>query len=708
MQQWDRDTSGRLNRISTQLDLASEVSVQTDTMDPIPEEQQSQPGTPMNPNANRTMRDHIHPPRVSAPSCIIPPADDVAVRPYLVPLLPTYHGMENENPYTHLRDFEEVCTTFKEGMMDMDLLKLKAFPLTLKDKAKIWLNSLRPRTIRNWAELQAEFLKKFFSAHKTNNLKRQIYTFAAHDGEKFYQCGERFMETSSACPHHGFDTWMLVNHFYDGMSPPMKQLVETMCGGNFLSKHPDEAIDFLNYIAETSKAWDEPRPREDEGPRYPSYKGETIHTISEDTLMREKLTILTRRLDEMEMKNQHNIYSVNELSASQPSCYNHQSHGHYGENCQENVQILNQGRPPINVPFGNSYIRNWKNHSNLPGKPYIPPTDQQQFAPTSQQQQPLPLSPVEQAILNLSKVVGTIVEEQKVLNIQTNQRIDGKLDNMHSEISKLSNQLLQSSEKEKAPFKGQPYQNMVNEIGLMEDTTTRTDEVKAVVTLRSGREIETVKSSLNKRTDGLQSEMELKLDNLQCSILKLAQQLDHAEEESQENECLTGTILGEQVQLQPQEELKVESLEAPEELQDAPVNFWPWTKEEQISALITEESSGHETVEVPKKNVIKPNPIDLDTTVTAQDTKYPLPVAPSDNQVYILPSPAEKSKPAAPAAPKAKSNPSLHVMQNFKILVAYVHKFATTSKAHAAAYMAWHSGWYWCGFGFGASKPRHF
>ena len=225
MQQWDRDTSGRLNRISTQLDPVSEVSVHTDTMDPLPEEQQSQPGTPMNPIAYRTMRDHIHPPRVSAPSCIIPPAEDVAVRPYLVPLLPTYHGMENENPYTHIRDFEEVCTTFKEGMMDMDFLKLKAFPLTLKGKAKIWLNSLRSRTIRNWAELQAEFLKKFFSAHKTNNLKRQIYTFAAQDGERFYQCWERFMETINACPHHGFDTWILVNHFYDGMSPPMKQLL---------------------------------------------------------------------------------------------------------------------------------------------------------------------------------------------------------------------------------------------------------------------------------------------------------------------------------------------------------------------------------------------------------------------------------------------------------------------------------------------------
>ena len=90
-----------------------------------------------------------------------------------MPLLPTFHGMENENPYTHIREFEEVCTTFKEGVSEMDLLKLKAFPLTLKDKAKIWLNSLRPRTIRNWADLQAEFLKKIFSTTKTNSLKRQ-------------------------------------------------------------------------------------------------------------------------------------------------------------------------------------------------------------------------------------------------------------------------------------------------------------------------------------------------------------------------------------------------------------------------------------------------------------------------------------------------------------------------------------------------------
>ena len=44
--------------------------------------------------------------------------------------------------------------------------------------------------------------------------------------------------------------------------------------------------------------------------------------------------------------------------------------------------------------------------------------------------------------MNLSKVVGTFVEEQKVLNVQTNQKIETvesslnkKINNMHSEIS---------------------------------------------------------------------------------------------------------------------------------------------------------------------------------------------------------------------------------------------------------------------------------
>ena len=243
-----------------------------------------------------------------------------------------------------------------------------------------------------------------------------------------------------------------MNHFYDGMSPPMKQLLETMCGGDFLSKHPYEAMDFLNYVAETSKAWDEPNPREAERLRPSNHQRRGMYALSEDTEMKAKLTTLTRRLDELEMKNQNEMQTVNELSASQPSCFNCQSNSHPGEHCQEHAHVLNQNNPPLNTPYGNTYNPNWRNYPNLPWKPkppaYASPGAQQQFGSTSTQQQLPPLSsPIEQAILNLSKVVGTFVEEQKVLNVQTNQKIEAvesslnrKLDNMHSEISRLSNQ----------------------------------------------------------------------------------------------------------------------------------------------------------------------------------------------------------------------------------------------------------------------------
>ena len=256
------------------------------------------------------------------------------------------------------------------------------------------------------------------------------------------------------------------------------------------------------------------------------------------------------------------------------------------------------------------------------------------YASTPQSQQPPPLSPVEQAVLNLSKMIGTIQEEQKVLSVQTKQKIaafessvNRNLSNIHAVISRLSNQFVHQEE-------------------------------------------------------------------------------ENLEVESQEEESLTETVLVEQAQLQPQEELEVESLEAPEELQDAPVNFWPWTNEEQNTALLTEKSSGHEGTQ---ENIIQPSPIDLDTIANAKTTYSPLPVAPSDDLMYILPTPAENPKPATPA-PKARSNPSLHAMKILKRLVASVHTFATTSKKMANAYIAWHSGWFGCGFGFGfgAPGPRHF
>ena len=355
------------------------------------------------------------------------------------------------------------------------------------------------------------------------------------------------------------------------------------------------------------------------------------------------------------------------------------------------------------------------------------------YASTPQSPQPLQsIHPLEQAILDLTRIVDDFVEENKKIKAHSivtmeynlNKKIGGLKDDFEHKWDNLQDSIEDLIDQQQCP----PEEEC--------QSGTRVEEQR-VVTVQANQETETVESSLNKELDGFQSESDQKLDIQQESILKLTNQFVHPEdenleEESQEDECLTETILVEQAQLQPQEELEVESVKALEALQDAPVNFWPWTNEEQNTALLTEKSSEHETVEGTQEPII-----DLDTTATAQDTKCPLPVAPSDDQVYILPTPETKSKPAAPA-PKDKSNPlpaappnsvfilpmpaaqpkpqasttkatpSMLVLQNIRRLVASVHTFATTSKKMANAYIAWHSGWFGCGFGFGAPGSRHF
>ena len=337
---------------------------------------------------------------------------------------------------------------------------------------------------------------------------------------------------------------------------------------------------------------------------------------------------------------------------------------------------------------------------------------------------------VEQAILDLTRKVNDYVEENKKVRARSivtvednlNKKIDGLKDDFEHKRDNLQDSIGDLIEYQQPPPLSLVEQAILN----LSKQVDNFIEDNRVVNVQTIREIETVKNSLNRRTDGLQSEIDQKLNIQQESILKLVPQFVHQEEknleeESQEEECLTGTILGEQVQLQPQEELEVELVKAPEDLQETTVNFWPWTNEEQIRALITEENSGHEGTQ---ENIIQPSPIGLDTIATAQDIKTPLPVAPSDNQVYILPTPETKSKPAAPpnsvfilptpaAQPKpqastTKATPSMLVLQNIRRLVASVHTFATTSKRMANAYIAWHSGWFGCGFGFGAPGPRHF
>ena len=129
-------------------------------------------------------------------------------------------------------------------------------------------------------------------------------------------------------------------------------------------------------------------------------------------------------------------------------------------------------------------------------------------------------------------------------------------------------------------------------------------EEQKKINAQLSQKIDTMENNVNKRIDGLQSEME------QYSISKLAQHLDHPEEESQEEECLSDTMVEDPCLQQPQEIL-VENFEPSV---GAAICLW---EEKEATFPLIEKSSGHETVEGTQEPIIQPNPIDLDPNATA-------------------------------------------------------------------------------------------
>ena len=110
--------------------------------------------------------------------------------------------------------------------------------------------------------------------------------------------------------------------------------------------------------------------------------------------------------------------------------------------------------------------------------PQYAPPPHPQYASSSQPQPPQPISPIEQAILDLTKLVGDFVEEQKAFNAKISQRIhtvensldqkldglqsgiDHKIDNLQTSISRLAQQHVHQEEEnlEEECILGEPAQ----------------------------------------------------------------------------------------------------------------------------------------------------------------------------------------------------------------------------------------------------------
>ena len=137
-----------------------------------------------------TLRDHFVPTKYTPTSCIHIPnvgAAQYEIKSSVIQMLPSFYGLNNEDPYKHLDEFLEICSTVKLQNFIDDALRMTLFPFSLKDKAKHWLKTLESIRITSWNQMQNEFLKKFFPIGCTNQFRRALTTFSQSEGEQFHE-----------------------------------------------------------------------------------------------------------------------------------------------------------------------------------------------------------------------------------------------------------------------------------------------------------------------------------------------------------------------------------------------------------------------------------------------------------------------------------------------------------------------------------------
>ena len=114
---------------------------------------------------------------------------------------------------------------------------------------------------------------------KTNALRREIADFYQDEQEKFYESWERFKDLILKCPHHGFETWRLIQYFYNGLTQINRNMIESMNGGGFFSLVDDEAYKFLENFSKSSQQWDFSNRKERSAP---AIKKGGLYEVSED------------------------------------------------------------------------------------------------------------------------------------------------------------------------------------------------------------------------------------------------------------------------------------------------------------------------------------------------------------------------------------------------------------------------------------------
>ena len=95
----------------------------------------------------------------------------------------SFSGHRDENPYTHLREFEQNCSIVSIPGMHHETVKWKLFPFSLTRRAKDWYYITIGSIEGDWNVLKEKFCLRYFPLSKIIALRMEALSFKQREGE---------------------------------------------------------------------------------------------------------------------------------------------------------------------------------------------------------------------------------------------------------------------------------------------------------------------------------------------------------------------------------------------------------------------------------------------------------------------------------------------------------------------------------------------
>ncbi|CAN6725231.1 unnamed protein product [Malus baccata var. baccata] len=419
----------------------------------------------------------------AAPLCIQYPTaaqgktEEFELKSSLLHHIPKYHGLSMEDPNKHLKEFKVVCSSMTPINVEGSILKMKAFPFSLLEKAKDWLYELAPGTVTSWESMKRAFLEKFFPTSRVILLRKRISGIQQEEGESFPTYYERFKSLVASCPQHQMKEELLLQYFYEGLLPIERQMLDASAGGVLVDKTPTAAKTLIANRALNAQQYESAGQRG-------TPRQHQVKEVSAITELQNQMANLTTLLSQVvEGPKVQNVSACGVCSIP----------GHPTDKCPQLIE--NGGWETLNAvgfgqqyqqrsdPFSNTYNPGWRDHPNFKwrepqqgqqqsGFRQQPPGFyQKQFAPTQPQAQPTQTNS------------GSSIDNDQIFQLLTSmaqgmQNRDKRMDELEKQVGQIAEFMGQFREQGKLPSS-----TVVNPRGGVETA-------KAIM-LRSGKEVGT-------------------------------------------------------------------------------------------------------------------------------------------------------------------------------------------------------------------------